>query len=198
MRSRGFVPHSRDPWCKGDETGRQEKRFSEQVLSCFPLRRAQGLELVETVAFLINPSGPLRLCVSNAFCLRLRRVGASAFKFLWLRLLCPGEEVFICALTFSPLSCRSCGVGRRVGRSRLAEAARRRLEIGAGAGQTAAAVTRMAVTTARESSKPRIKSASAGKSRRCGNTHRKESNHYGYSQRNALRGSASFKRAAER
>ena len=32
------------------KTGRQEKRFSEQVLSCF-------------LAFLMNPSGPLRLCV---------------------------------------------------------------------------------------------------------------------------------------
>jgi hypothetical protein len=31
------------------KTGRQEKRFSEQVLSCF-------------LAFLMNPSGPLRLC----------------------------------------------------------------------------------------------------------------------------------------
>jgi hypothetical protein len=32
------------------KTGRQEKRFSEQVLSCF-------------LAFLMNPSGPLRLRV---------------------------------------------------------------------------------------------------------------------------------------
>jgi hypothetical protein len=33
------------------KSGRQEKRFSERVLSCFH-------------AFLMNPSGPLRLCAS--------------------------------------------------------------------------------------------------------------------------------------
>jgi len=51
------------------KTGRQEKRFSELVLSCF-------------LAFLMNPSGPLRLCglcVSNDFWLRLRRAGALRF-----------------------------------------------------------------------------------------------------------------------
>ena len=35
------------------KTGKQEKRFNEQILSCFH-------------AFLMNPSGPLRLCPATA------------------------------------------------------------------------------------------------------------------------------------